>query len=65
MGWLDRLLGRGKKAAADVMGDSSMKREGMDQEQQGMASEGAASADQMAQGEGEHAGEHEAPRDNP
>ena len=28
MGFLDRLLGRGKKAAGDLMGDSSMRREG-------------------------------------
>jgi hypothetical protein len=64
MGWLDRLLGREKKAATDTMGDSSMKREGMHQEQD-MGSEGAGSADQMAQGEGESAAEPEAPRDNP
>ena len=28
MGLLDKLLGRGKKAAGDLTGDSSMKREG-------------------------------------
>jgi len=64
MGLLDKLLGRGKKAAGDVTGDSSMKSEGMHQEQQAMASERAESAEQMAQEERERAAEHEAQRDN-
>jgi uncharacterized protein YjbJ (UPF0337 family) len=63
MSWLDKLLGRGKKAAGDVTGDSSMKREGMHQEQGAMASERAESAEQMAQEERERAAEHEAQRD--
>ena len=63
MGWLDKLLGRGKKAAGDMTGDSSMKREGMHQEQQGMASERAESAEQMAQEERERAAKHQAERD--
>src|SRR6266508_3320634 len=37
MGLLDKLLGRGKKAAGDVTGDSSMRREGAAQERQGAA----------------------------
>ena len=66
MGLLDKLLGRGKKAAGDVMGDSSMRREGMHQEQEGMASERAESAERMAQEERERAAEHRAERtDNP
>jgi uncharacterized protein YjbJ (UPF0337 family) len=65
MGWLDKLLGRGKKAAGDMTGDSSMKSEGMHQEQQGMASDRAESAEQMAQEERERAAEHEAQRENP
>ena len=32
MGWLDKLLGREKKAEDDMAGDSSMKREGMGEE---------------------------------
>jgi len=32
MGWLDKLLGRTKKAAGDITGDSSMRREGEHQE---------------------------------
>ena len=34
MGLLDRLMGRGKKAAGDVTGDASLRREGMHQEAQ-------------------------------
>jgi len=63
MGFLDKLLGRGKKAAGDMMGDSSMRREGMHQEQEGMAEDRAASAEQMAQEERERAAEHRAERD--
>ena len=62
MSWLDKLLGRGKKPADDMMGDSPMKHEGMHQEQPPMGTEGGG---QMPQEEGGQAGEHEAPRDNP
>ncbi len=48
MGWLDKLLGRTKKAAGDVTGDSSMRREGMHQEQAGMAEERAESHEEAA-----------------
>jgi uncharacterized protein YjbJ (UPF0337 family) len=60
MSWLDKLLGRGKKAAGEMTGDSSMKREGMHQEQAGMAKERADSAEDMAQEERRRAAEHEA-----
>jgi uncharacterized protein YjbJ (UPF0337 family) len=63
MGFLDRLLGRGKKAMGDMAGDSSMRREGMHQEQEGMAEDRAASAEEMAQQERERAAEHRAERD--
>ena len=63
MGWLDRLLGRGKKAAGDIAGDSSMRSEGMHQEQEGMAEDRAAGAEEMAQEERERAAEHRAERD--
>jgi uncharacterized protein YjbJ (UPF0337 family) len=49
MGFLDKLLGRGKKAAGDVMGDSSMRREGVDQEQEGLAEERAEQHEEKAQ----------------
>ena len=41
MGLLDRLLGRGKKAAGDLMGDASMRREGAAQEREGAAEDRA------------------------
>lgn len=65
MSWLDKLLGRGKKAAGDVTGDSSMQSEGMHQEQQAMAEERAEGAEEMAQEERKRAAEHEAQANNP
>jgi len=62
MSWLDKLLGRGKQAAGDMTGDSSMKHEGMHQEQEGMASERAEQAEDTAQQERERAAEHHAER---
>jgi uncharacterized protein YjbJ (UPF0337 family) len=64
MGFMDKLLGRGKKAAGDMTGDSSMQREGMHQEQQGMAEERAQSAEETAQAERESAAEHKAERES-
>jgi uncharacterized protein YjbJ (UPF0337 family) len=64
MGFLDRLLGRSKKTVGEATGDSSMRSEGMHQEQQGMAEDRAASAEEMAQSERERAAEHKAERDN-
>jgi uncharacterized protein YjbJ (UPF0337 family) len=55
-------MGRGKKAAGDLTGDSSMRSDGMHQEQEGVASERADSAEEMAQKEREHAAEHHAER---
>lgn len=63
MGLLDKLLGRGKKAAGDVTGDSSLRREGMHQEREGAAEDRAAKAEDMAQEERERAAEHKAERD--
>ena len=62
MSFLDKLLGRGKKAAGDVTGDSSMRSEGMHQEQEGMATERAEHAEEVAQQERERAAEHHAER---
>jgi uncharacterized protein YjbJ (UPF0337 family) len=64
MGFMDKLLGRGKKAAGDMTGDSSMQSEGMHQEQQGMAEDRAKSAEEMAQTERESAAEHKAERES-
>jgi uncharacterized protein YjbJ (UPF0337 family) len=62
MSWLDKLMGRSKKAAGDLTGDDSMRSEGMHQEQEGMASERAESAEDMARKERERAAEHHAER---
>ena len=62
MSFLDKLLGRGKKAAGDVTGDESMQHEGMHQEQAAMATERAEQAQDMAQEERERAAEHHAER---
>ena len=63
MGLLDKLLGRGKKAAGDLTGDSSLRREGMHQEQEGAAEERAAAAEDKAQLAREEAAEHRAARE--
>jgi uncharacterized protein YjbJ (UPF0337 family) len=63
MGFLDKLMGRGKKAAGDVADDPSLRREGMHQEQKGMAEERAESAETVAQRERERAAEHELKKD--
>ncbi|HEV8602237.1 MAG TPA: CsbD family protein [Gaiellaceae bacterium] len=65
MGFLDKLLGRGKKAAGDMTGDASMRREGMHQEAEAMAEDRAAAAEDTAQEAHEEAAEHRAERDNP
>jgi uncharacterized protein YjbJ (UPF0337 family) len=65
MGFLDKLLGRGKKATGDMTGDDSMRREGMHQEQEGMAEERASAAEDKAMEAREDAAEHHAQRDNP
>jgi uncharacterized protein YjbJ (UPF0337 family) len=63
MGFLDKLLGRGKQAAGDVKGDESMRREGMHQEREGMAEDRAKSAEERAQEAREDAAEHRAQRE--
>ncbi len=63
MGFLDKLLGRGKKAAGDLKGDSKMRREGVHQEAEGAAKDRAEAAEETAQKEREHAAEHHAERE--
>lgn len=48
MGLLDKILGRGKKAAGDVTGDSSMRREGAAQEREANAQERAEQHEELA-----------------
>ena len=64
MGFLDKLLGRGKKAAGDMAGDASLRDEGMHQEQEGMAEDRAAEAEGHAHEAHEEAAEHRAEREN-
>ena len=59
MGFLDRIMGRGKKAAGDVSGDDSLRREGAHQEAKGAAEDRADAAEEVAQEAREDAAEHE------
>jgi uncharacterized protein YjbJ (UPF0337 family) len=63
MGLLDKLLGRGKKAAGDLTGDASLRREGMHQEAEGAAEDRAGRYEAMAQEERADAARHEAERE--
>ncbi|HET9324418.1 MAG TPA: CsbD family protein [Gaiellaceae bacterium] len=65
MSFLDRLLGRGKKAAGDMTDNPEMRREGAHQEAEGMAEERADQAEDMAQEAREDAAEHRAERNDP
>jgi uncharacterized protein YjbJ (UPF0337 family) len=64
-GFLDRLLGRGKKAAGDMANDPEMRREGMHQEAEGTAESQAERAEEMAQEARTEAAEHRAEREQP
>jgi uncharacterized protein YjbJ (UPF0337 family) len=64
MGLLDKLMGRGKKAAGDLTGDSSMRREGAAQERQGAAEERASQHEDMAQEQRDQAAEARAERES-
>ncbi|HEV2712646.1 MAG TPA: hypothetical protein VGU26_06075 [Gaiellaceae bacterium] len=63
MGFLDRLLGRGKQATGDMMDKPEMRREGVHQEAEGMAESRAERAEDMAQEARTDAAEHRAERD--
>jgi uncharacterized protein YjbJ (UPF0337 family) len=63
VGFLDKLLGRGKQAAGDVTGDAEMRREGVHQEREGRAEERAESFEDKAQEAREQAAEHRVERD--
>jgi uncharacterized protein YjbJ (UPF0337 family) len=64
MGLLDRLLGRGKKAAGDLMGDAKMRREGAAQEREGAAEDRAHQHEDMAQEQRDQAAEAHAEKVN-
>lgn len=63
MGFLDKLLGRGKQATGDMTNDPEMRREGVHQEGEGMAESRAERAEDMAQEARTDAAEHRAERD--
>lgn len=65
MGLLDRLMGRGKKAAGDLMNDERLHREGSHQEREGVAEDAAAMHEERAQEARERAAEHRVERDQP
>jgi uncharacterized protein YjbJ (UPF0337 family) len=58
MGFLDRLLGRGKRAVGDLANDRELRREGAHQEQAGAAEDRAELHETRAQEERERAAEH-------
>jgi uncharacterized protein YjbJ (UPF0337 family) len=63
MGFLDKLLGRSKKAAGDLTDNPQLRREGAHQEQEGAAEDRAAKLEDRAQEERERAAEHHAERE--
>ena len=64
MGLLDKLLGRGKKATGDLMGNASMRREGAAQEREGAAEDRAGQHEEMAQEQRNQAAEAHAERED-
>jgi uncharacterized protein YjbJ (UPF0337 family) len=65
MGLLDKIFGRGKKAAGDVMGDSSLRREGAAQEREAAAQDRAETHEELASEQRQQAAEAHAERENP
>jgi uncharacterized protein YjbJ (UPF0337 family) len=63
MGFLDKLLGRGKQAAGDLSNDPELRREGTHQEAEGTAESRADRAEDMAQEARTEAAEHRAERE--
>jgi uncharacterized protein YjbJ (UPF0337 family) len=64
MGLLDKILGRGKKAAGDVTGNASMQHEGAAQEREGAADDSAAKHEELAAEERQQAAEAHVDREN-
>ena len=60
MGWLDKLMGRGKQTAGAETGSEEMMDEGRHQEAAGEAEDNATQHEEMAQAERERAAEHRA-----
>ena len=64
MGLLDKILGRGKKAAGDATGDDSLRREGAAQEREGAAMDRAAKHEELAAEQRQQAAEAHVERDD-
>ncbi len=60
MGWLDKLMGRGKRTAGEAMDSPALREEGRHQESAGMAADRASQLEDRAQGERERAAEERA-----
>jgi uncharacterized protein YjbJ (UPF0337 family) len=63
MGFLDKLLGRGKQAAGDVSGSETTRQEGVHQEAKADAEAAAAQHEERAQAERKTAAEESAKQD--
>jgi uncharacterized protein YjbJ (UPF0337 family) len=63
MGWLDKLMGRGKRATGEATDSPGLREEGRHQEAAGRASERAASHEERAQEERERAAGERAEQD--
>lgn len=64
MGLLDKILGRGKKAAGDMTGDASLHREGAAQEREGAAEDRAAKHEELASEQHQQAAEARVERED-
>jgi uncharacterized protein YjbJ (UPF0337 family) len=60
MGWLDKLMGRGKQTAGGATGDPSLQAEGRHQEAAGTAEDRAEQHEDLAQEERDRAAEERA-----
>lgn len=63
MGFLDKLLGRGKRATGEAMDSPRMREEGRHQEAAGRAAERAEAAEERAEAERERAAGERAEQD--
>jgi len=63
MSLLDRLLGRGKRAAGELTDDASLRREGLHQEHEATAKDRAERHEELAQEERDRAAAHRAERE--
>jgi uncharacterized protein YjbJ (UPF0337 family) len=65
MGWLDKIMGRGKRAAGEAMDDPSMREEGQHQEAAAAAGERAEQHEELAQDAREREASERAQQDRP